>query len=47
MYTVRNKICTDCPNAFMHPPSTHALIQNAQTHAIGTAWILTNVAKLK
>ncbi|CAG8591124.1 1165_t:CDS:1, partial [Racocetra fulgida] len=46
-YTVRDNIHNLYPNAFMHPPSVQTLVPNAQLHPIGTAWILTNVAKLK
>ncbi|CAG8582586.1 11415_t:CDS:1, partial [Diversispora eburnea] len=47
MYTVRDKIHDDFPNAFMHSRSIQALIPNAQLHPIGTAWILMNVEDLE
>ncbi|RHZ82829.1 hypothetical protein Glove_103g63 [Diversispora epigaea] len=47
MFTTRDKINDIFPNAFMDSPSLQALIPNARLHPIGTAFILTNVAKNK
>ncbi|KAF0519690.1 hypothetical protein F8M41_016495 [Gigaspora margarita] len=47
LYTVRRNVENRFPNAFMDQPSLQALTPNPRLYPIGTAWILTNVAKRK